>query len=322
MDRVVDPMASEFFGKHVDDPENGICCDCGTKGASWASISHGIYLSIGAAGLHRSLGVKVSFVQSTTMDSWRPVHLRMMELGGNRRFHTFLREQGIPEDMPIRDKYSTRAAEWYRKNLKALAEESELPMPLPPGTGHLPASPTSPVSHVLDQVYAAAPPRGSMTSGGVPKNIPSNHQRSGSGSSSDGQSKKHQLDKGLDNTVAPSKTCPGEEPSELSLSSKTSSQRSALVDARSPTRSCIAPSFGLDGWWPLILPVLLGSAKCPTANRLQTMSSGKMEGFGSDCCYPNLLTNFERPEDAASDSCFAKALAEAGAADRRAAVAV
>merc|ERR1719181_2742855 len=114
---VVDPAASEFFTTQQEDNANRACCDCGTEGASWASISYGIYLSIGAAGLHRSLGVKVSFVQSTTMDSWKPVHLRMMELGGNRRFQVFLREQGVPENMPTREKYCTRAAEWYRQNL-------------------------------------------------------------------------------------------------------------------------------------------------------------------------------------------------------------
>merc|ERR1719158_1319200 len=113
----VDPQAVEFFSKQMEDPENAMCCDCGTEEATWVSVSHGIYLSIGAAGLHRSLGVKVSFVQSTTMDSRKPVHLKMMELGGNRRFNEFLADHGIPVDMPVREKYQTRAAVWYRKNL-------------------------------------------------------------------------------------------------------------------------------------------------------------------------------------------------------------
>eukprot|EP00971_Amphidinium_carterae_P038200 750808-Amphidinium_carterae.1 len=39
-----------------------------------------------------------------------------MELGGNRRFLDYMRAQNVPEDMPIREKYSTKAAEWYRRS--------------------------------------------------------------------------------------------------------------------------------------------------------------------------------------------------------------
>jgi ADP-ribosylation factor GTPase-activating protein 1 len=160
----VDPRAEEFFNEQMQDPENRICCDCGTEGAAWVSIPHGIYLSIGAAGLHRSLGVKVSFVQSTTMDSWKPEHLQMMKLGGNRRFTEFLEEQGIPMDMPIREKYSTRAAQWYRENLKALAQGLEPLAPLAPGTGQLPAeTPTSAMHHVLDRVFSEVSQNASVT---------------------------------------------------------------------------------------------------------------------------------------------------------------
>lgn len=163
---VVDLQAAKFFGKQMEDPENNVCCDSSTEGADWASISHGIYLSIAAAALHRSLGVKVSFVQSTTMDSLKPKHLRMMELGGNRRFNEFLKEQGIPLDMPIREKYSTQAAEWYREDLRARAEGLAPLAPLPPGTGHLPANIShSSMKHVLDKVFAESSCKGSVTNG-------------------------------------------------------------------------------------------------------------------------------------------------------------
>jgi len=173
----VDPQAAEFFSRQLDDLDNLHCCDCGTAGATWASIQHGIYLSIGAAGLHRSLGVKVSFVQSTTMDSWKPVHLKMMELGGNRRFNDFMEEQGVPAEMPIREKYSTRAAAWYRENLRALAEGNEPLAPLPAGTGLEPTEPTSPFSKKLDQVFAEARSE-SMTSGGTFHNEEDCHEDS------------------------------------------------------------------------------------------------------------------------------------------------
>jgi hypothetical protein len=80
----------------------------------------------------------------------------MMELGGNQRWIDFLAEHGIPEDLPIREKYSTRAAAWYRARLRAEAEGLEPPEPLPPGTGHLPMQdvPNRTVA-VLDKVYSS-----------------------------------------------------------------------------------------------------------------------------------------------------------------------
>jgi hypothetical protein len=156
---MVDTVAAAAFRAQMEYPENRSCMDGGDGKAEWASISHGIYICIGAAGVHRSLGVKTSFVQSLHLDSWKPVHLKMMELGGNARFAKFMRDHGVPEDMPIREKYSTRAAAWYRKNLRAEAEGTELPEPLPEGTGHLSAEETLGRSNsgeaVLDRVFAA-----------------------------------------------------------------------------------------------------------------------------------------------------------------------
>lgn len=147
-----------FRQQQEEDSWNNVCCDCNTANPEWASISHGIYISIGASGAHRSLGVKISSVQSLSMDSWSPLQLRMMELGGNRRFIDFLEEHGIPKDMPIRQKYRTRAAEWYRKNLRALAENQPPPPPLPLGIGRLPAnSSPCPTELLLDKVFADVP---------------------------------------------------------------------------------------------------------------------------------------------------------------------
>jgi len=166
---VVDPVAAEVFSTQLADARNAECFDTGAEGPTWASVSHGIYLSIGASGVHRSLGVKVSYVQSTTMDSWKPVHLKMMQLGGNKRFQDFLDEHGVPRNIPIREKYQTRAAAWYRENLRAEAEGSETPPPLEKGTGHLlMCDPASPEQLVLDRVFAQAPGATDMTRGGVP----------------------------------------------------------------------------------------------------------------------------------------------------------
>lgn len=147
-----------FFRKQLQQcPENQTCIDYGTEDPQWASISHGCYVSLEASGVHRSLGVHVSFVRSTTMDSWKPNQLKLMELGGNAKLKAFFQEHGIPDNTPIQDKYNTRAAEWYRRNLRALADGLEQPAPLPAGTGALP----------LNEPTTSAPATGSFPEGSV-----------------------------------------------------------------------------------------------------------------------------------------------------------
>jgi ADP-ribosylation factor GTPase-activating protein 1 len=278
---VVDEKASSFFHAQSKDAANSVCCDCGTDGASWASISHGIYLSIGAAGVHRSLGVKVSFVQSTTMDSWQPLHLKMMELGGNRRFNEYLRAQGVPEDMPIRLKYSTRAAQWYREDLRAEAEGSERPEPLPAGTGHLPFQSSS-NQRILDKVYAKTP-CSSASSNICQSRQSCKSARNGaqlSISVTNDASAGKEADVSGDRQVERQRPSTGNSRSN-SLGSSSSHGRRHSIKRRKSFSSQLPNSFSL--WLPMNpLPILLGASKCPTAERLQTMSSGRMEGFGSD----------------------------------------
>eukprot|EP00930_Biecheleria_cincta_P025137 TRINITY_DN17931_c0_g1_i2.p1 TRINITY_DN17931_c0_g1~~TRINITY_DN17931_c0_g1_i2.p1 ORF type:complete len:287 (+),score=42.04 TRINITY_DN17931_c0_g1_i2:91-861(+) len=149
-----------LFRIQQQDDMNKECCDGGSSAPLWASVPHGVFVSIEAAGVHRSLGVRHSLVLSTTMDTWQPTQLRMMELGGNRRFNDFMSKHGVPQSMPIREKYSTRAAAWYRENLRAEVEGRPPPPQLfTPGTGHLPAN--TELEHacehraVLDRVFAS-----------------------------------------------------------------------------------------------------------------------------------------------------------------------
>merc|ERR1719199_633144 len=106
----MDQATKEFFRTQQQDPANQTCIDSGVVSPQWASISHGCYISLESSGVHRSLGVHISFVRSTTMDSWKPIQLKMMELGGNQKLKSFLEQHGVPEDLPIAEKYSTKAA--------------------------------------------------------------------------------------------------------------------------------------------------------------------------------------------------------------------
>ncbi|KAK6934983.1 Arf GTPase activating protein [Dillenia turbinata] len=132
-------MASEnyadknaIFRKLKAKSENKMCFDCNAKNPTWASVTYGIFLCIDCSAVHRSLGVHVSFVRSTNLDSWSPDQLKMMSFGGNNRAQVFFKQHGWTDGGKIEAKYTSRAAELYRQLLskevaKSSAEEAGVP---------------------------------------------------------------------------------------------------------------------------------------------------------------------------------------------------
>ena len=128
----VDPDYRRRLLKLQKQGANKRCVDCNAPNPQWASPKFGIFICLECAGIHRSLGVHISFVRSITMDQFKQDELLRMEKGGNEQFNEYMSSHGIDLTLPQKLKYDNPIAEDYKEKLTCLVEGREFVEPTHP----------------------------------------------------------------------------------------------------------------------------------------------------------------------------------------------
>ncbi|KAL4729327.1 ADP-ribosylation factor GTPase-activating protein gcs1 [Fusarium chlamydosporum] len=145
----VDPETRSKLATLQKESKNNICCDCNAPSPQWASPKFGIFICLSCAGVHRGLGVHISFVRSISMDAFKSSEIERMRLGGNEGWRNFFEEHeqtkmmGITwEDSTIAERYSGEVGEEWKERLSCKVEGREYV----PGAKKPAAAPMKPAS--------------------------------------------------------------------------------------------------------------------------------------------------------------------------------
>jgi ADP-ribosylation factor GTPase-activating protein 1 len=94
-----------------------------------ASPKLGIFMCLSCSGVHRGLGVHISFIRSITMDAFKGAELARMTAGGNKPFQDFFnihasnkKEGRTFEGSSIQERYDSEAGDEWKERLTCKVE--------------------------------------------------------------------------------------------------------------------------------------------------------------------------------------------------------
>jgi ADP-ribosylation factor GTPase-activating protein 2/3 len=108
--------ANTFFKLIRSQSNNKSCADCAKPSPIWASVTFGFFICAECAAKHRELGVQISKVKSTMLDTWEIGELRRMCVSGNAH------APKLGKDSDLRAKYA--GGRWYAEAVDKAAARS------------------------------------------------------------------------------------------------------------------------------------------------------------------------------------------------------